>query len=131
MKALGLEDAHVVLRASDWTAERHQHRLAHALDGIAGALAVEGHLDRRPVHRRGLVEGGVEDLEKGVAVFASPDARAPPRSTPFAPPFSIACASRASQFPSGEFGDPTKLQPQPGSQLHASRYVPAIRQVLT
>jgi len=56
---------------------------------------------------------------------------APPRSTPLALPSSIACASRASQFPSGEFGDPTKLQPQPGSQLHASRYVPAIRQVLT
>ena len=53
------------------------------------------------------------------------------RPTPLALPSSIACASRASQFPSGEFGDPTKLQPQPGSQLHASRYVPAIRQVLT
>src|SRR5437660_12650075 len=28
------------------------------------------------------------------------------------------------QFPSTEFGEPLKLQPQPGSQLQNSRYVP-------
>src|SRR6478672_11701626 len=28
------------------------------------------------------------------------------------------------QFPSAEFGEPLKLQPQPGSQLQNSRYVP-------
>src|SRR6266576_7163054 len=33
------------------------------------------------------------------------------------------------QFPSAEFGEPLKLQPQPGSQLQNSRYVPEIVQV--
>ena len=39
-------------------------------------------------------------------------------------------AERARQFPSAEFGKPLKLQPQPGSQLQNSRYVPEIAQLV-
>src|SRR6185436_8007809 len=40
------------------------------------------------------------------------------------PPSSTRWAMSAWQFPSAEFGEPLKLQPQPGSQLQNSRYVP-------
>src|SRR5437588_6029981 len=48
----------------------------------------------------------------------------PERSTPSKSPPSILWARSAWQFPSAEFGAPLKLQPQPGSQLQNSRYVP-------
>src|SRR3954465_5461874 len=48
----------------------------------------------------------------------------PVRSSPSKPPSSIRWAMSAWQFPSAEFGAPLKLQPQPGSQLQNSRYVP-------
>src|SRR5213079_2650768 len=48
----------------------------------------------------------------------------PERSTPSKSPPSILWARSASQFPSAAFGAPLKLQPQPGSQLQNSRYVP-------
>src|SRR5437868_13550413 len=48
----------------------------------------------------------------------------PERWTPSKSPSSILWARSAWQFPSAEFGAPLKLQPQPGSQLQNSRYVP-------
>src|SRR5437764_10216187 len=39
-------------------------------------------------------------------------------------PSSIRFATNASQLPSGDVGDPLKLQPHPGSQLQNSTYVP-------
>src|SRR5437870_2965209 len=43
---------------------------------------------------------------------------------------STAPGSAKVEFPSAEFGEPLKLQPQPGSQLQSSRYVPEIVQLV-
>ena len=49
------------------------------------------------------------------------DALAPTKSVLSELPLSIKWVIRAWQLPSGEFGKPRKLQPQPGSQLQNSR----------
>ena len=56
---------------------------------------------------------------------------APARSTPSKLPSSITWLITAWQLPSGELGTPRKLQPQPGSQLQNSRYVPVMRHSAT